>query len=99
MLTNTLSASAYYPWRGTLTEFLLKYVHTKPTHPQLTLHKHREIKYGTKHQPIPAEDTRLTLDTVGVKIIQQIIVSRLCYAGAVDNKLLVALSAVGSRQE
>ena len=49
----------------------LKYSHTKPTHPQLTPHKHWEIKYGSKQQLIPTEDTSTDLDATDVKKIKQ----------------------------
>ena len=39
--------------------------------PQLTPHKHQEIRYGSTQKLIPAEDTSTALDTSGVKIIQE----------------------------
>ena len=81
---------------GYINKVFLKYVHIKPTHPQLTQYKNQEIKYGVKHQLSPAEDTRPALDSAGVKIIQTIIGALLYYARSVKNKILVALSAIGS---
>ena len=76
----------------------LKYGHIKSTHPQLTPHKNREIKYGAKQQLRPAEDTSPALYTKGIRRIQEIIGSLLYYSWDVDNKLLVALSHIGSQQ-
>ena len=77
---------------------LLKYEHAKPTHPQLNPHKHRKIKYGTKQQLSPEEDTIPDINAVGVKRVQSIIGDLLYYACSVDNKLLVALSAIGPQK-
>ena len=79
-------------------DFLLKYVHAKPMHPQLTPHKHLQIKYGAKQQLSPEDNTSLSLDTTGVKKIQSIIGALLYYAHAVNNKILVALGAIGAQQ-
>ena len=77
---------------------LLEYGHSKPTHPQLTPHKHSEIKYESKKQ-LRHEDGNITnLDATGVKSIQSIIRALLYYARDVDNKILVALSAIGDQQ-
>ena len=71
---------------GYIDKKFLKYGHTKLTHPEHTLHKHREIKYGAKKQLSPTEDTIPDLDATGIKIIQEIIVSLLYYARDVDKK-------------
>ena len=76
----------------------MKYGHTKPTYLQLTPYKHRGIKYGSTQQLIPAKDTRPDIDASGVNTIQSIIGALLYYAQAVNNKLLVALSSIGSHQ-
>ena len=83
---------------GYIEKVLLKYGLTKPTHTQLTPHRHREIKYGATHKLIPAEDNIPALDAAGVKRIQAIIGALLYYAQAVDNKILVVLSVIGSKQ-
>ena len=59
-------------------------------HPQLTPHKHREIKYGDTHQLSPAWGAIPTFDAAYIKMIQAIIGELLYYSQAVDNKLLVA---------
>jgi len=81
-----------------IADVLLKYGHTKPDKPQHAPHKHREIVYGAKTQLIPDADTSEPLDVAGIKRIQGIVGSLLYYARAVDNKLLVALSALSSQQ-
>ena len=45
----------------------------------------------------PDVDTSNPLDAKGIKRVQQIVGSLLCYARAVDNKLLVALTAIGTQ--
>ena len=84
--------------KGYIDKNLLKYGHTKPTHPQLIPHKHQEIKYGDKQQLSSMDEKRPALDTKGVKGIQVIIVVLLYYVRAVNNNLLVALSAIGAQQ-
>ena len=79
--------------KGHIEKVLLKYGHIKPTHPQLTPHKHREIK-----QLIPVDDTSPDTNAMGVKRIQAIIGELLYYARNVDNNVLVALSAIGDQQ-
>ena len=79
-------------------DLLLKYDHAKPRKPQLSPHKHHEIVYGAKTQMAPNEDTSAKLDDNGILRIQGIVGSLLYYAGAVYNKLLVALSAIGAQQ-
>ena len=69
-----------------------------PRKPQLSPHKHREIQYGAKTQTAIEADTSPPLDAKGVKRVQQIVGGLLYYARAVDNKLLVALNAIGMQQ-
>ena len=79
--------SAIYPWGP-----------KKPEHLPQT---HQEITYGAKEQlatdchdtsPIPI------LDSTDIKQVKGIIGSLLYYAWAVDNKLLIILSAIGPHQ-
>ena len=67
-------------------------------HPQLTLHKHHQIKYGAKQQLSPADDTSPAINAAGFKSIHAIIGALLYYALTVDNKLLVSLSDIGAQQ-
>ena len=83
---------------GYIADVLLKYGHQMPRKPQHSPHKHREIIYGAKLQLIPDDDTSPALNDAGIKRIQGIVGSLLYYARAVDNKLLVALSAISSQQ-
>ncbi len=54
--------------------------------------------YGAQQQLVPNDDTSPPLNTAGIKRIQGIVGSLLYYARAVDNTLLVALSAISSQQ-
>ena len=83
---------------GYVEAVLRKYGHIKPSKPQLSPHKHRPIVYGSKGQDTPEEDTSAKLDDEGIKRVQGIVGALLYYARAVDNKLLVGLSAIGSQQ-
>ncbi len=67
-----------------------------PVKRQYSPHKHRPIVYGAKSQFIPAKDTSQQLDAMGITRVQRIVGTLLYYARALDNKLLVALSATGS---
>ena len=76
---------------------LIKYNHPFPKKPQLSQHKHREISYGNKEKLAPEEDTSPPLEIQGTKRVQGIVGALLYYARAVDNKLLVGLSAIGAQ--
>jgi len=55
-------------------------------------------QYGAAAQdPIPADDSE-SLDAAGCKQIQQIVGALLYYARAVDNTILLSLSAIASEQ-
>jgi hypothetical protein len=54
------------------------------------------ISYGAKSQLTPKSDTSTLLDDKCKHRIQEIVGSLLYYARAVDNKLLVALSAIAA---
>ena len=83
---------------GYIGKVLLKYGHPQPKKPQLSLHKHGEVIYGAKEQLSPEDDTHLPLDSQGKKLVQGIFSALFYYARAMDNKLLVGLSAIGSQQ-
>ena len=72
--------------------------HVAPAKPQLSPHKHREIVYGAKHQYSDVADTSPALDAKGITRVQRIVGALLYYGRAVNNKLLVALSAIGTQQ-
>ena len=84
--------------KGYIAKVLLKYGHPIPKKPQLSPHKHQEISYGAKEQLAPEDDTSPSLDSQGTKGVQGIVSALLYYARAVDNKLLVGLSAISSQQ-
>ena len=69
-----------------------------PLKPQLSPHKCREVEYGSKTQLAPKEDTSKPFNDAGIRRVQKIVGSLLWIGSAVNNKLLVDLSAIGSRQ-
>ena len=81
-----------------IAKVLLKNGHLIPKKPQLSPHKHREVIYGAKEQLAPKDDTTPPLDSQGIKRFQGIVRALLYYARAVDNNLLVGLSAIRSQQ-
>ena len=81
--------------KGYIARVLLKYGHPLPKKPQLSPHKNREVIHGAKEQLAPVNDTTPPLDSQGTKRVQGIVRALLYYARAVDNKLLVGLSAIG----
>ena len=54
--------------------------------------------YGAKEQLNPEDDTTPPIDSQGTNCVQGIVGALLYYARAIDNKLLVGLSAIGSQQ-
>ena len=77
---------------------ILKYGHTFPRKPQLSPHKHRDVIYGAKEKLTPEDNTSPPLDNQGKKRVQGIVGALLHYSQAVENKLLVGLSVIGSQQ-
>ena len=63
-----------------------------PRKPQLSPHKFREVKYGSKTQLAPEEDTSNPINDAGIRRVQTILGALLCIGRAVNNKRLVALS-------
>jgi hypothetical protein len=83
---------------GYIVNLLLKFKHPCPIKPRLSPYTCLPISYGTKTQFSPDEDISELLDDACKHRIQEIIGSPLYYACAVDNKLLVALSAIAAKQ-
>jgi hypothetical protein len=83
---------------GYIDNLLLKFKHPHPLKPRLSPYACLLISYGTKTQFSPDEDISALLDDTRKHRIQEIIGSLLCYARAVDNNLLVALSAIAAKQ-
>ena len=83
---------------GYILELGNKYGNLTPKKPQYLPHKHRYINYGAKHQIVQPTDTSPPLNDKVIKRVQGI-VGALIYVGrSVNNKILVALSAIGSQQ-
>jgi hypothetical protein len=77
---------------------LLMFKHPRLLKPRLSPYTCLPISYSTKTQFLPDEDISELLDDACKHRIQGIIGSLLYYACAVDNKLLVALSAIAAQQ-
>ena len=52
---------------GYIANLLLKYGHKSTAKHQLSLHRHRKIKYGSKEQLVAEEDTSPKPDNEGIK--------------------------------
>jgi hypothetical protein len=81
-----------------LENLLIKFKHPWPTKPHCSPYKCLPIAYGAKAQLTPEADTSDLLDNHHKCRIQEIVGLLLYYPRAVDNKLLVALSAIAARQ-
>jgi hypothetical protein len=85
--------------KGYITEVQARCGHPTPTKPVHSPHLHREIIYGAKEQYATSNiDTTPPLNAAGIKWYQGVIGSLLFYARAVDNKLLMTISAIGASQ-
>eukprot|EP00804_Cyclotella_cryptica_P003424 CCRYP_018562-RB/>CCRYP_018562-RB protein AED:0.41 eAED:0.41 QI:0/-1/0/1/-1/0/1/0/354 len=77
---------------------LQRFQHPIPSSPQNAPYKPFPKKYGTAAQePLP-KDASGPLDNAGQKRIQQVVGALLYYARAVDNTILLSLSAIASDQ-
>ena len=83
---------------GYIDNLLLKFKHPCPTKRRLSPHACLPIAYGATTQFAPDDDSSAVLPEDRKRRIQEIVGSLLYYARAVDNKLLVALSAIAARQ-
>jgi len=83
---------------GYIDNMLIKFKHPRPSKPRLSPHACLPIDYGATTQFAPDNDASALLPDDRKRRIQEIVGSLLYYARAVDNKLLVALSAIASRQ-
>jgi hypothetical protein len=95
-IIHTTAADSACP--GYINNLLIKFKHPRPRKPQFSPYKNLPISYGAKTQLTPESDTTDLLDDSCKHRIHKIFGSLLYYARAVDNKLLVALSAIASRQ-
>jgi hypothetical protein len=82
---------------GYIENLVIKFDHIRPTKPRLSPYKCAPIAYGIKTQLAPDMDTLELLDDAHKCRCQEIVGSLLYYARAVDNKLLVTLSAIAVR--
>ncbi len=83
---------------GYIENLLINLKHPCPTKPCLSPHKCLSISYGAKAQLTPDANTSELLDEHRKRCIQEIVGLLLYYVRAVDNKLLVALSAIAPQQ-
>ena len=83
---------------GYIDDLLVKFKHRCPSKPRLSPYKCNPISYGAKTQFAPEADKSPLLDDKRKHRILEIVGSLLYYARAVDNKLLVALSAIAAQQ-
>ena len=83
---------------GYIDNLLIKFKHPLPSKPRFSPHACLPIAYGAKTQFAPDDDASAILPEDRKRRIQEIVGSLLYYARAVDNKLLVTLSAIASRQ-
>jgi hypothetical protein len=97
-MTVCLVSSCRLSMPGYINNLLIKFKHPCPCKPQFSPYKCLPISYGAKTQLTPESDTTELLDDSCKHCIHKIVGSLLYYARAVDNKLLVALSAIASRQ-
>jgi hypothetical protein len=83
---------------GYTENLLIKFKHPRPSKPRLSPYKCIPIFYGAKAQLTPKANASERLDKHRKRRIQEIVSLLLYYAQAVDNKLLVALSAITACQ-
>ena len=84
---------------GYVDNLLIKFKHPHPLKRRLLPYTCLPIFYGAKTQLTPEVDTSALLDDDRKHQIQEIAGSLLYYACAVDNKLLVALSAIAASSQ
>ena len=83
---------------GYIQQLRQKYDHPKPKKPQLSPHAHIPIDYGANPQIATPEDTSKPLDTNVINRVQGIVGALQYVARAVNKKLLVSLSTIGTQQ-
>ena len=83
---------------GYILDLRNKFQHMQPKKSQFSPHKHRPIDYGATQQLVQPTDTSKPLNEKGIKRIQGIVGALLYVGRAVNNKFLVALSAIGAQQ-
>ena len=86
--------------KGYINNVRNRFGHLDPRKPKHSPHLHREIIYGAKQQYATINvNTSPPLDAACIRWCQEGVISCLLYyARAVDNKLLMTLSAIGASQ-
>ena len=82
---------------GYIDNLLIKFKHPRPSKPRLSPYACLSNSNGAKTQFAPNDDALELLDDACKRCIQEIVGALLSYARAVDNKLLVTLSAIAAR--
>ena len=83
---------------GYILELRNKYGHNTPKKPQYSPHKQQPIDCGATQKILQPIDTSPPLNDKGIKRVQGIMGDLLYVGRAANNKLLVALSAIGAQQ-
>ena len=83
---------------GYLLELRNKYQHMTPKKPQYSPQKYHPIDDGATQQLVQPTDTSSPLNEIGIKRFQGIVGALLYVGRAGNNKLLVALIAIGAQQ-
>ena len=83
---------------GYVTFALQRFRHHLKNTRQSSPHHHVPPTYGARVQFSEPEDDTPLLTEEWIKVIQQVVVVFLCYAIAIYNTVLVALSDIGSEQ-
>ena len=83
---------------GYILDLRNKYQHMHSKKPQYSPQKHLPIDYGATQQLVQPTDTSPLLNEKWIKRIQGIVEALIYVGREVNNKLLVALSAVGAQQ-
>ncbi len=83
---------------GYISMLLLKFKHPHPPKPRLSPYKCLPISCGTKSHITPDPDSLELLDASCKCHVQEIMGSLLYYVREIDNKLLIALSAIAAHQ-
>jgi hypothetical protein len=83
---------------GYISMLLLKFKHPHPVKSWLSPYKCLPITYGARSHITPDPNSLELLDASRKCRVQEIMGSLLYYARAVNNKLLIALSAIAARQ-
>ena len=83
---------------GYILDIRNKYGHLTPKKPQYLPPKHQPINYGSRQQIVQPIDTIQLLYNKGITRVQGVVIALIYMERAVNNKLLVELSAIGYQQ-